>query len=263
MAVLDSLYALGIDFSIKIDPNVIDENIELKEKLASLNKKMEDLKQLIPDEEKEPEEVIVDEQIKLQLPISLKQTFIQHTWNTAKNNGTVSTSMFDPRDLSKPLVTIPPGQESKFDLTDQVEVIVKFGSQEERVKVISNKPPEVQIERVTTKMNSRTIYVQELQRITAFTVTIVDARPEQLKVSYTGPISVTGPQKDGNGNLVYNVSLRLASTENLFDDWTDKNGELRESDGRYKANFFFIVVDEKTKDRVQVGDSFFFTDFSK
>ena len=263
MAVLDSLYALGIDFSIKIDPNVIDENIELKEKLASLNKKMEDLKQLIPDEEKEPEEVIVDEQIKLQLPISLKQTFIQHTWNTAKNNGTVATSMFDPRDLSKPLVTIPPGQESKFDLTDQVEVIVKFGSQEERVKVISNKPPEVQIERVTTKMNSRTIYVQELQRITAFTVTIVDARPEQLKVSYTGPISVTGPQKDGNGNLVYNVSLRLASTENLFDDWTDKNGELRESDGRYKANFFFIVVDEKTKDRVQVGDSFFFTDFSK
>jgi len=52
MSVLDSLYALGIDFSIKIDPNVIDENIELKEKLASLNKKMEDLKQLIPDEEK-------------------------------------------------------------------------------------------------------------------------------------------------------------------------------------------------------------------
>jgi len=263
MAVLDSLYALGIDFSIKIDPNVVDENIELKEKLASLNKKMEDLKQLIPDEEKEPEEVIVEEQIKLQLPISLKQTFIQYTWNTAKNNGTVATSMFDPRDLSKPIVTIPPGQESKFDLTDQEEVIVRFGSQEERVKVISNKPPEVQIERVTTKMNSRTIYAQELQRITAFTVTIIDARPEQLKVSYTGPISVTGPQKDGNGNLVYNVSLRLASTETLFDDWTDKNSDLRESDGRYKANFFFIVVDERTKDRVQVGDSFFFTDFSK
>ena len=182
MAVLDSLYALGIDFSIKIDPNVVDENIELKEKLASLNKRMEDLKQLIPDEEKEPEEVIVEEQIKLQLPISLKQTFIQHTWNTAKNNGTVATSMFDPRDLSKPIVTIPPGQESKFDLTDQEEVIVRFGSQEERVKVISNKPPEVQIERVTTKMNSRTIYAQELQRITAFTVTIIDARPEQLKV---------------------------------------------------------------------------------
>lgn len=263
IAVLDSLYALGIDFSIKIDPNVVDENIELKEKLASLNKRMEDLKDLIPETKTEPQEVIVEEQIKLQLPISLKQTFIQYTWNTAKNNGTVATTIFDPRDLSKPLVTIPPGQESKFDLTDQEEVIVKFGSQEERVKVITNKPPEVQIERVTTKMNSRTIYAQELQRITAFTVTIIDSRPEQLKVNYTGPISVTGPQKDGKGNLVYNVSLRLASTENQFDDWADKNSNLRESDGRYKANFFFIVVDERTKDRVQVGDSFFFTDFSK
>ena len=37
---------------------------------------------------------------------------------------------------------------------------------------------------------------------------------------------------------------------------------LRESDGRYKVNFFFTVVDEISKDRVQVGDSFFFTEFS-
>jgi hypothetical protein len=51
--------------------------------------------------------------------------------------------------------------------------------------------------------------------------------------------------------------------ENQYDDWVDKNEQLRESDGRYKANFFFTVVDERTKDRVQVGDSFFFTDFAK
>ena len=138
-----------------------------------------------------------------------------------------------------------------------------FGSQEERVKVVPNKPPEIQIERVTTKMNSSDIYVQELQRITAFTVTIIDSRPEQLKVSYSGPISVSGPQKDANGNMVYNVSLRIAANENQYDDWVDKNETLREADGRYKANFFFIVVDERTKDRVQVGDSFFFTDFAK
>ncbi|HEY7752103.1 MAG TPA: hypothetical protein VH917_07400 [Ignavibacteriaceae bacterium] len=263
MAVLDSLYALGIDFSIKIDPKVVDENIELKEKLAALNKKVNDLQELIPEPRIDPEEEIIEEQTKLQLPISLKQTFIQYTWNMAKNSGTVPTSLFDPRDMSKPLVTIPPGQELKFDLTDQSEVIVKFGTQEERVKVLTNKPPEVKIERVTTKMNASDIYVQELQRITAFTVTVIDARPEQLKVNYTGPISVSGPQKDGNGNLVYNVSLKLAGTETQYDDWTDKNSSLRESDGRYKANFFFIVVDEKTKDRVQVGDSFFFTDFSK
>lgn len=263
MAVLDSLYALGIDFSIKIDPNVLVENEEMKRQLAEMNRKLEMVKDYVPPPKEQPKEEVIEEQTKLQLPISLKQTFIQHTWNTARNSGTVPTTLYDPRDRSKPIVVIPPGQEVKFDLTDQTEVIVAFGSQEERVKVIPNKSPEVKIERVTTKMNSRTIYVQELQRITAFTVTIIDNRPEQLKVSYSGPISVTGPQKDSNGNMVYNVSLKLAATENQFDDWVDKNENLREADGRYKANFFFIVTDERTKDRVQVGDSFFFTDFAK
>jgi len=263
MAVLDSLYALGIDFSIKIDPNVLVENEDMRKQLAEMNRKLDAVKDYVPPpKEEQPKELPKEEQLKMQLPISLKQTFIQYTWNTAKNSGTVPTTILDPRDR-KPLVVIPPGQEIKFDLTDQDEVIVAFGSQEERVKVIPNKPPEIKIERVTTKMNSRTIYVQELQRITAFTVTIIDNRPEQLKISYNGPISVTGPQKDANGNMVYNVSLKVAANENQFDDWTDKNEQLREADGRYKANFFFTVVDERTKDRVQVGDSFFFTDFAK
>jgi len=112
-------------------------------------------------------------------------------------------------------------------------------------------------------MNSANIYVNELQRITVFKVTVIDQRPDQLKVTYTGPISVTGPVKDNNGNLIYNVSLKIANTENAFDAWLDKNGGLREADGRYKVNFFFNVVDEISKDRVQVGDSFFFTEFSK
>jgi hypothetical protein len=260
MALLDSLYKLNLDFSIQIDPHVVDENVELKEQVAQLNQRMKEIKKDIP--EKKPEEK-PEEQTKLQLPISLKQVFIQHTWNIATNSGTVPTSIYDPRDMSKPIVTIPAGQEKKFDLTDQSEVIVQFGSQQERIKVTPNKPPEVKIDRVTTKMNNSDIYVQELQRITAFTVTIIDNRPDQLKVTYSGPISVSGPQRDANNNLVYNVSLKLASNENRYDEWVDKNENMRESDGRYKANFFFTVVDERTKDRVQVGDSFFFTDFSK
>ena len=263
LAILDSLYALGIDFSIKIDPKVLDENLEMKEQLALLNKKLEKVKDYVPPPKDKPKDETKEEQTKLQLPISLKQTFIQHTWNTARNSGTVPTYIYDPRDRSKPIVIIPPGQEMKFDLTDQTEVIVAFGSQEEKIKVGPNKPPEINIQRVTTKMNASDIYVRELQRITAFTVTIIDSRPEQLKVSYSGPISVSGPQKDADGNSVYNVSLRIAATENQYDDWVDKNEQLREADGRYKANFFFTVVDERTKDRVQVGDSFFFTEFSK
>ena len=263
LAILDSLYALGIDFSIKIDPKVLDQNKEMREQLALLEKKLEKVKDYVPPPKDKLKEEIKEEQTKLQLPISLKKTFIQHTWNTARNSGNVPTTIYDPRDRSKPIVVIPPGQEKKFDLTDQTEVIVAFGTQEEKIKVGPNKPPEINIQRVTTKMNASDIYVRELQRITAFTVTILDSRPEQLKVSYSGPISVSGPQKDSDGNPVYNVSLRIAATENQFDDWVDRNEQLREADGRYKANFFFTVVDERTKDRVQVGDSFFFTEFSK
>jgi len=263
IAVLDSLYALGIDFSIKIDPNVVVENEQMREQLASLNKKLEILKDYVPPTPEEEKKVeVVEEQTQLQSPISVKQTFIQHTWNIARNTGTVQASVYDPRNMNTPLVTVPAGQEKKFDLTDQTEVVLKFGSQEERIKVLPNKAPEVKIERVTTKMNGSDIYVKDLQRISVFKVTVIDQRPDQLKVSWAGPISVSGPTKDSNGNLIYNVSLKIASTENAFDDWLDRNGNLRESDGRYKVNFFFTVVDEKSKDRVQVGDSFFFTEFS-
>lgn len=264
MAVLDSLYALGIDFSIKIDPNVVVENEQMREQLAALNKKLETLKDFVPPpkEDEIKKEEIVEEQTLLQSPISAKQTYIQHTWNIARNTGTVPANIYDPRNMNNPIAVVPAGQEKKFDLTDQTEVIIKFGSQEERIKVLPNKAPEIKIERVTTKMNSADIYVKDLQRITAFKVTIIDQRPDQLKVTYAGPISVSGPTKDSNGNLIYNVSLKIASTESTFDNWLDKNGNLRESDGRYKVNFFFTAVDEKSKDRVQVGDSFFFTEFS-
>ena len=225
-----------------------------------LNKRLQDLKKQIKEQ---PPEEIVEEQTKLQSPISLKQTFIQNTWNIATNNGSVTTTILDPNNRSNPIAEIPPGQQKKFDLQDQTEVIIKFGSQEETVKVLPNLPPQVNIERVTTKMNASDIYVQELQRITAFTVTIVDERTDQLKVTYSGPISVNGPQTNSKGDLVYNVTLRLAANEKQYDDWIDRNGDLQEADGRYKANFFFTVVDERTKDRVQVGDSFFFTDYSK
>lgn len=265
MTLLDSLYALGLDFSIEIDPNVVVENEDLKTRLADLSQKFQEMKTVVEQipEEEEPEEEIIDEQTKLQSPISLKQTFIQHTWNTARNTGTVPTEIYDPRNMNTPIAVIPPGQEKRFDLADQNEVVVKFGTQEDRIKVAPNKPPQINIETVTNKMNASDIYVRDLQRITVFTVTISDSRPDQLKITHSGPISVSGPQKDSNGNLVYNVSPRIASTETQFDEWLDKYGNLQEADGRYKVNFFFTIVDEKTKDRIQVGDSFFFTEFSK
>lgn len=261
---IDSLYAQGLKFDIKLDEKI--ENEALREKLLTMNKQLTSLTTKlneIPIEERIEEEPKIEENTKLQSPISVSQTFIQNTWNEVKNNGDVPTTVYDPRNPNSPIVTIQPGEKRKFDLTDQTEILIKFGSQEERVKVLKNRQPEVKIERVTTKMNASDIYVQELQRITCFTVTILDERPEQLKVSHSGPISVTGPFKDPKGNPVYNVLLNIAPTEAKYEDWVDRNSSLREADGRYKANFFFTVIDEKSKDRVQVGDSFFFTDFSK
>jgi hypothetical protein len=266
ITLLDSLTSQGIKFDVKVEENALEENAALKEKLASLNTKMKDLTdkiKKIPPEQKPEEKPVEKEQEILQSPISLKQTFIQYTWNKAKNSGSVPTSIYDPKNMNTPLVVIPPGQEKTFDLTDQTEVVAKYGNQEDRIKVVPNRPPEIKINRVTTKMNNSDIYVQDLQRITVFTVTIQDERPEQLKVTWNGPVSVSGPYKDAKGNPVYNVSLKIASTENKFDEWLDKFGNLREADGRYKVNFFFTVVDERSKDRVQVGDSFYFTDFSK
>ncbi len=52
IAVLDSLYALGIDFSIKIDPNVVVENEQMRVQLASLNKKLEAIKDYVPPPKK-------------------------------------------------------------------------------------------------------------------------------------------------------------------------------------------------------------------
>jgi len=261
---IDSLYAQGLKFDIKLDEKV--ENEALKEKLAKMNTQLASLTTKlneIPLEDRIEKEPEVIESTKLQSPISISQTFIQNTWNEVRNNGNVPTSIYDSRNTGSPIVTIQAGEKRRFDLTDQTELIIKFGTQEERAKVLPNRLPEVKIERVTTKMNSGDIFVKELQRITAFTVTIIDERPEQLKVTHSGPISVKGPFKDAKNNLVYNVSLSIANNETKFEEWIDKNSALRDADGRYKANFFFTVIDERSKDQVQLGDSFFFTDYSK
>ncbi len=269
VTIIDSLFAMGLNFDIKVDPRVTEtENKELKERIAMLSTRVQDLSKKIreiPPEEKTPEKIKppVKEQTILQSPISQEQIFIQNTWNTAKNTGGVPTYVYDPKNMNSPIAVIGPGEEKRFDLTDQDEVFIKFGSQQQKIKVEPNRPPDVKIEKVTTKMSGSEIYVRDLQKVTSFTVKITDERIDQLKISYTGPITVTGPVKDAKGNLIYNVSLNLAPNQARFDQWLDKNENLREPDGRYRANFFFTVVDERTRDRVQVGDVFFFTDFSK
>ena len=260
VVMIDSLYAQGSKFEIKVDESKI-ENQALKEKLASLNKKLQEIKP--PENKEEPVKPEEKEQTKLQSPISISQVLYQDTWNIVKNSGNVPAEIFDPANPAKPIVIIPAGEQKKFDIENQSSLILKFGSQQEVLNTTPRRPPEVRISKVTTKMEGDNIYAQDLQRITVFTVTIIDNRPDQLNVSYSGPISVIGPLKDASGNLVYNVSLKIASSLARFNDWVDKYGDLQDANGRYKANFFFTVVDKKANHRVQVGDTFYFTDFSR
>ena len=269
VTLIDSLNANGMKFEIKVNPKVAQENIQLKEKIASMNLRMASLTDKInytpPPVQQMPvqETAKPKEQIIMQSPISLTQTFLQYTWNIAKNSGSVPTAIYDPRNLHNPIVVIPPGQEKKFNLMEQTEVIAKYGSQEQTLKVLPMKPPEIKIDKVTTKMSGSDIYAQDLQNVTVFNVTILYQRPDQLKINHTGPISVSGPYNDGNGNYVYYVSLKIASNKDKFNDWIDKYGNLREADGRYKVNFFFTADDRISRAHVVAGDSFYFTDFSK
>ena len=130
------------------------------------------------------------------------------------------------------------------------------------MKVLKNNPPEIIIEKVTTKMDKGEIFVKDLQRTTCFKVHIKDERLKQINVSYSGPISVNGPIKDNKGNKIYTVSLNLARNENRFEKWADNNQHLLDNDDRYKINFFFIAFDVKSKHKIEVGESFYFTEFS-
>ena len=271
VALIDTLYKKGVNFNIKIDENATIENAELKQQLTSINQRVS----VLTKEIREAPPVVTptlkvetvtkaEEQTKiLQSPLAISQSFIQNTWNKARNTGNVPTYIYDPRNMSAPISTIPPGQEKQFDLTDQKEIVIKFGSQEQRVVVNPRRATEIKITRATTKMEASDIYVQDLQRVTGFTVTIIDERPDQIKTSYMGPINVSGPNKDSKGNIVYQVSLNIANSEQRFYEWAERNRGLRNSDGKYKANFFFTAVDQRTRNKVQVGDSFYFTDFSK
>jgi hypothetical protein len=263
VTLIDSLYKQGLKFKISIDPDVKTENVVLKQQIELITRKMEDLNEQI---ELQPPPVIIKpeakEETKMQSPLSASQSFIQNTWNIAKNNGSVPVYIYDPANPNSAIAVAEPGKQVKFDLRKQTEVIVQFGSQRERVSVASNLKPVVRIEKVTTKMNAPDIFVRDLQRVTAFNVIISDERPDQLKINFTGPISVTGPLKDSRGNIVYNVSLKLASNESRFDEWAERNDSYREPDGRYKASFFFTVTDVISGDHIQAGDVFYFTDYS-
>lgn len=264
--VVDSLSALGLKLNIQIDTNVISENKELRKKLLNLNTQVASLTQKvkeIPIVNKEKEIIPETKKETIPSPFSSKQEFLQFATNFAENTGDYEVSIIDRANNNSLITKILPKQKVEFELKDQKEVVLVYGHQEEIIKVKNNLPPEIKIEKVTTKMDKSIIYAKELQRTTCFNVKITDERPEQIKVTFTGPITVGKPLKDNKGNIIYNVSLNIANTEDKFNEWTDRNNHLKDSEGRYKANFFFTAFDNKSKQKIEMGESFYFTEFSK
>lgn len=269
LVVIDSLNSLGLKVSLKVDTSINNENRLLKKKIENLNKnlasltvstnKIKEVKSEISEPAPTKENATPVPSV---LPLAQIRNFIQNTWNTSKNNGNIPVEIIDSK-TGRIITKILPGEEKRFDLTDQDEIVARYGNQEQPIKVDKNKPPEIKIETVTSQMNARKIYVQDLQKITAYKVTISDEKPDQINVTYSGPVSVTGPFKTNDNQIVYNVSLKIAPNEQRFDEWVDKTNPLKENDGRYKVNFFFIAVDKRTKDKVQAGESFYFTDFTR
>ncbi|MCU7494448.1 MAG: hypothetical protein HF314_15795 [Ignavibacteria bacterium] len=269
LTIIDSLSIMGAKIDLRVEHDMASENVALKRKIESLSQNMASLSRRVNEEEPKLEDIplnkpreVPKDPMPITSPIAEGQKFIQYTWNLAKNSGSVPVDIVDPNSGS--LITrIAPGEQKKFDLTGQKQVLVRFSGREERLDVLPKRPPEIRIDNVSVKMNGSEVYAQDLQKTTVFKVSVNSQRPEDLNIAYSGPVSVSGPVKDLKGNLVYNVSLRLAPNEEKFDEWLDKTRPLREGDGRYKVNFFFVAVDKITKTRVQVGDSFYFTSFQR
>jgi len=262
--VVDSLTSLGLKFNIQVDEDIKAENKNLKDKLSKLNNQVASLSKKAPNnltmkEEKKKE---IKKDMNIPSPFSNNMEFLQYASNEIENKSNYSVTIIDPSTKSE-LITLKPKEKRDVELGNQTKVIIKYANQSDIIKVNKNLPPEIDIKKVTNKMDKSDIYVKELQRTTCYSVVIKDERIDQIKITYSGPISVYGPLKDKKGNKVYNVSLNIAPTEEKFETWTDRHENLMDSDGRYKANFFFSALDMKSKQKTEVGEAFYFTEFSK
>ncbi len=262
--VVDSLTSLGLKFNIQVDENIKLENRDLKEKLSKLNNQVASLSKKVIEKpiDKEEKKNKIKKVENIPSPFSNNMEFLQYASNTVENKSNYPVAIIDPSTKLE-IITLKPKEGKDFELTNQNEVIVTYANQSDVIKVKKNLPPEIEIKKVTNKMDKADIYVKELQRTTCYSVFVKDERINQIKITYSGPISVSGPFKDKKGNLVYNVSLKIAPTEEKFETWADRHENLQDSEGRYKANFFFTAFDTKSKQKTEVGEAFYFTEFSK
>jgi hypothetical protein len=239
---IDSLLALGLVPRIEID-TTRQSMAELQQKLeilrtqiasvsvtttsAQLTQTQPELKQQDPEKEK----VEIKEQPNVSPVVA--QQLQQYRANTVSNRGNLPLEIYADGSL---IASVPPNGSQTFTLMGQSSVTFKSGGQSSTASTIQNKQQSVTI--LNLAPSGENASIRQIQSVTAFRVNIDDDFPDQLEVSFKGPVSVT---QKGNS---YDVKVNLINSKEQFDRFTEGK------DSPYQASFTVTVTDKLSKKSV-------------
>jgi hypothetical protein len=233
-----------------IDKKVLEENEKLAElyrsqppvpDITGMVKLMpgQRITTLTPEEEKKIEEIKRD-------PGEMKDIRIGNITMVQYHKNVLNNPYDEPLEVVG-IATIPPKSTGSFVTAGQNEVVVKVGGQTKTISLKPKEKPKISISRIASM--SEDTRVTTLQGTTCFRVTIDDPYPEDLKVSYSGPITV---KQSGSA---YDVTLNAFTSRAQFDNFTENKSSP------YSLGFTFTCVDNIAGFKVTAQQSFIFGDF--
>jgi hypothetical protein len=237
---IDSLLALGLVPRIEIDTTV-RSLAELQQKLQILRTQIASVSvtttspQITPDIKVEQEKPKDQVEIKEEPNVSpvVAQTLQQFRANTVSNRGNLPLEIYADGSL---VASISPGSSQTFTLMGQKSVTFKSGGQSSTASTRENKLQVVSVQ--TLAPSGEDASIRQIQSVTAWRVTIDDDFPDQLEVSFKGPVTVS---QKGNA---YDVKLNIIGSKDQFDRFTDGK------DSPYTASFTVTVTDKISKKTV-------------
>jgi hypothetical protein len=237
---IDSLLALGLVPRIEIDTTV-RSLAELQQKLQILRTQIASVSvtttspQITPevrvDQEKPKDQVEIKEEPNVSPVVA--QTLQQFRANTVSNRGNLPLEIYADGSL---VASISPGSSQSFTLMGQKSVTFKSGGQSSTASTRENKLQVVSVQ--TLAPSGEDASIRQIQSVTAWRVTIDDDFPDQLEVSFKGPVTVS---QKGNA---YDVKLNIIGSKDQFDRFTDGK------DSPYTASFTITVTDKISKKTV-------------
>ncbi len=237
---IDSLLALGLVPRIEIDTTV-RSLAELQQKLQILRTQIASVSvtttspQITPDLKVDPEKPKEQVEIKEEPNVSpvVAQTLQQFRANTVSNRGNLPLEIYADGSL---IATVSPGSSQTFTLNGQKSITFKSGGQSSTASTRENKLQVVSVQ--TLAPSGEDASIRQIQSVTAWRVTIDDDFPDQLEVSFKGPVTVS---QKGNA---YDVKLNIIGSKDQFDRFTDGK------DSPYTASFNITVTDKISKKTV-------------